>query len=56
MSYGKGGSVSATGGVAADAGVSVHKKAGPEIPYLKIMAVIIVLVLLFLAWLGITGY
>ena len=56
MSYGKGGSVSATGGVAMDARRGSAKKTAMEIPYLKIMAVIIVLILLGFAWLALTGH
>jgi hypothetical protein len=48
--------VSATGGIVTDPQRSGPKKTAPGIPYLKIMAVIIVLVLLGLAWLALTGY
>ena len=49
MNYSKGGSVTATGGVAPETRRRQEKKAGEGLPYLKIMIVIIVLVLLGLA-------
>ena len=56
MSYGRGGSVSATGGVAADARRGSIKKADGGIPYLKIMIAVIILVLLGLAGLVLSGF
>jgi hypothetical protein len=56
MSYGKGGSVSATGGLAGDSRRGSARKPDGEIPYLKIMAVIIALILLGIAWLVLTGH
>jgi len=55
MSYGKGGSVTATGGVAAEIRHGNAKKAAGKIPYLKIMAAVIALILLWLVWLVLTG-
>jgi len=54
--YQRGGGVSATGGVAAEPRRAVKLKEAGAIPYLKIMAVIIALILLGLAWLGVSGY
>jgi hypothetical protein len=55
MNYSMGGGVSATGGIVVDIGHRAkHEAAG--IPYLKIMAVIIILILLGLAWLALGGY
>jgi uncharacterized protein len=56
MSYSKGGGVSVTGGVAVDSRRSTTKKTAGEIPYLKIMIVIIGLILLGLVWLVLTGH
>lgn len=56
MSYSRGGGVSATGGAAVETRRGPVKAVAGEIPYLKIMAVIIVLVLLGLAWLVLTGH
>jgi hypothetical protein len=56
MSYSKGGGVSATGGVIVDSRRGSAKKAAGEIPYLKIMVVIIALILLGFAWLVLTGH
>jgi hypothetical protein len=56
MSYGKGGSVSATGGVAVDSRRGSARKSEGEIPYLKFMAVIIALIILGIAWLVLTGH
>lgn len=56
MNYGKGGSVSATGGVVVDARRGSAKNTGMDIPYLKILAAIIALILLGLAWLVLAGY
>ncbi|MDD1693117.1 MAG: hypothetical protein LUQ71_00175 [Methanoregula sp.] len=56
MSYSRGGGVSATGGVAAESRRRTAKKTVKEIPFLKIMIAIIVLVLLGLAWLVLSGY
>ena len=56
MTYSRGGGVTATGGIAAG---SLHRKTRKEsvgVPYLKIMAVIIVLILLGLIWLVLSGY
>lgn len=56
ISYSRGGGVAPTGGIAAG---SRSRKAHGEstgIPYLKIMAAIIVLVLIGLAWLVLSGY
>jgi hypothetical protein len=56
ISYRRGGGVAATGGVAVESRrAAIPKKAG-RIPYLKIMAIIIALILLGLAWLGLSGY
>lgn len=55
MSYSKGGGVSATGGIAVETRHRAKKEAA-GIPYLKIMAVIIALILLGLAWLALSGY
>ena len=54
--YTRGGGVSATGGIATEPRLRGAKKMATDIPYLKIMAVIIVLVLLGLIWLALTGY
>ena len=56
MNYRKGGSVTATGGVALETLRRQEKKAGVGLPYLKIMIVIIVLVLLGLALLVLGGH
>jgi len=56
MSYSRGGGVSATGGIATETRRVAAKKTAEGIPYLKIMAVIIILVLLGLAWLALGGY
>jgi hypothetical protein len=56
MSYSRGGGVTATGGVAAEPRRMRAKKAAGEIPYLKIMGLIIAVILLGLAWLVISGY
>ena len=56
MSYHKGGGVSATGGVAADVRRRTAARAAGKIPYLKIMAGVIVLILLGLAWLVLGGH
>jgi len=56
MSYGRGGSVSATGGVAVDARHGSAKKPEAGIPYLKIMIAILVLIFLGLAGLMLAGY
>lgn len=55
-SYSRGGGVSPAGGIATEHWHRGAKKRKSEIPYLKIMAVIIVLVLIGLAWLALTGY
>jgi hypothetical protein len=56
MSYSKGGGVSATGGVAVDSRRGSAKNAAGEMPYLKIMAAVIGLILLGFAWLVLTGH
>jgi uncharacterized protein len=56
ISYRRGGGVSAIGGVNVESRRPAKPKQGGEIPYLKIMAVIIALILLGLAWLGLSGY
>jgi hypothetical protein len=56
MNYSHGGGISPTGGIAAESGRRPSEKTDVEIPYLKIMAVIIVLVLLGLAWLVLNGH
>ena len=56
MSYSRGGGVSATGGIAADARRGAAKKAEAGIPYLKIMIVIIVLIILGFAGLLLAGF
>ena len=55
IAYSRGGGVTATGGIAAE---SRHRKSPQKagIPYLRIMAVIITLVLIGLAWLVLSGY
>lgn len=55
MSYRNGGSVSATGGMAPETRPWA-KKGSAEIPYLKIMAVIMALILFGLVWLALRGY
>ena len=55
MSYSRGG-VSATGGIATETRRGTAKKTDAGIPYLKIMAVIIALILLGLAWLALAGH
>ena len=55
MNYSKGG-VSATGGMAGGSRPVIPKKTEGGIPYLKIMAVILALVLLGIAWLVLSGY
>ena len=52
----RGGGVRATGGVAMESQHRPEKKAGEGLPYLKIMAAVVVLVLLGLAWLALNGY
>ncbi len=54
--YTRGGGASPTGGIATEPRFRDAKKTATEIPYLKIMAAIIVLVLLGLIWLALTGY
>ncbi len=56
MSYGRGGGVSATGGVAVESRRAAKPTQAGEIPYLKILAAIIALIILGLAWLVISGY
>ena len=56
MSYGRGGSVSATGGIAADSRRGSAKKTEAGIPYLKIMIAIIVLIILGFAGLLLAGF
>jgi hypothetical protein len=56
MSYSRGGGVSATGGVAVESQRGTAKKASVEIPYLKIMIAVIVLILLGFAGLVLSGY
>lgn len=56
MSYSQGGGVAATGGVAAETRRAAKPKAAGQIPYLKIMIAVIVLIVLGLAWLVLSGY
>lgn len=56
MSYSHGGGVSATGGIAADSRPARAQEPPRQVPYLKIMAVILALILLGIAWLVLTGY
>jgi hypothetical protein len=49
MNYGRGGGVTATGGVALEQRHRPEKKTGARLPYLKILIAIVVLVLLGLA-------
>jgi AN1-like Zinc finger len=57
MNYSRGGWVMAKGGVAGESRRKPEKKGGGgDHPYLKIMAAIVVLVLLGLAWLALNGY
>jgi hypothetical protein len=57
ISYGKGGSATATGGgYIAESRHTPNKKQGKGIPYLKIMIAIIVLILIGIAWLVFSGY
>jgi hypothetical protein len=55
MSYGRGGGVRATGGVAAGSSPRADKRDAGGIPYLWIMGAILGLVLLGLAWLVLSG-
>lgn len=56
MNYGKGGSVTAAGGIPLETRHGPQRRTEPGRPYLKVMAAIIVLVLLGLAWLIMSGY
>lgn len=56
MNYSRGGSVTATGGVALESRREPKKKTGNGLPYLKIMIAVIVLALFGLAWLVLTGH
>ena len=56
MNYRRGGGVSATGGIPPESRRSQGKKAAEGLPYLKILAGVVVLVLLGLAWLALSGY
>jgi hypothetical protein len=55
MSYTRGG-VSASGGIAAESRHGTPAKAAGGIPYLKIMAGIILLILLGVAWLVLSAH
>jgi hypothetical protein len=56
MNYSRGGGVSATGGEVPETWRGTAQKGAGGIPYLKIMAAIIVLVLLGFVWLVLSGY
>ena len=57
MRYGKGGGVSVTGaGYLPDSHHGTKKKPAAGIPYLWIIAVVIVLIVLSLAWLILNGF
>lgn len=56
MNYGKGGGVTATGGIAPEPRRTAQEKPGASIPHLKILIGIIVLILLGLVWLMVSGY
>jgi uncharacterized protein len=56
MNYSRGGGVTATGGIAPEVRHKPEKRTGINLPYLRIMIVIIVLVLFGLAWLALKGY
>lgn len=56
MNYGRGGGVSATGGVPLEQRRPGDMKRVAGQPYLKIMAAIVVIVLLGLGWLVLNGY
>lgn len=56
ISYSRGGGVAPTGGIAAGSRSRKAHGDAAGIPYLKIMAAIIILVLIGLAWLVLSGY
>lgn len=56
MSYSRGGGVTATGGVAAETRRNLPLQESPPVPYLWIMAAIVGLAILGLAWLVLIGY
>jgi hypothetical protein len=57
LSYNKGGGVTATGsGYSADSRYSTKKKQVGGIQYLKIIIAIIILILIWIAWLVLGGY
>ena len=57
ISYGKGGGATPTGGGYIPGPQRMAtKKPGKDIPYLKIMIAIIFLILIGIAWLGLSGY
>jgi hypothetical protein len=57
ISYGKGGRATPTGsGYIAGSRHTTKMKTGKDIPYLKIMIAIIVLILIGIAWLVLSGY
>jgi hypothetical protein len=56
MNYSRGGTVTATGGVAPEFRQKPHKREKEGLPFLKIMIALIVLVLLGLACLVLTGH
>jgi hypothetical protein len=57
LNYGKGGGVTVTGGgYLPDQRRNAKKKSADGLPWLKIMAVIMVLILLGLAWFILSGY
>jgi len=56
MRYGRGGGVTATGGIAPDTRKRAGKPAEEGIPYLKIMIAVAVIILLGLAWLAMSGF
>jgi uncharacterized protein len=57
VNYGKGGGVSVSGGgYVTESRRDTKKKPGMNVPYLRVMIAVIVLVLLGLAWLVLSGY
>ena len=56
MKYASGGGVTATGGGYRESTRAAGKKAGQEIPWLKVMIAVIAIVLLGIAYLVLTGF
>jgi len=56
MNYSRGGSIHATGGVAAETRRETAGKAAGGVPFLKIMAAVILMILVGFAWLVLNGY